>query len=467
MNKPLESIFTWTSIIGVMVLHFFYFQPAVSPLFDSDGAIHVLMAQDFVFPDGLFFWGQNRLGSFIPMASYPFVSMGIPSLWVVSVVQVFLLIITFLNFSKGLSNLSKISLSLLLFLPYYHWWFLVSTGQPYIPQLFFLSLIYRLYEDNNPWGAKQWWTFTLYSLLSIWISDLAIVYIGLLALYIIFRDRTELKSKWTTHLLFQGSLAFLFLFFLIRVKQATTSSDEYQQLIGNPSEWIAVFSNVIEFYFREALTFKSHWGQSLGLILVIASTGIILFKNRSEIFKSPWFFITIACFLATVVSHWVFKNGLRYFSLPLAMLLIFSVLRLHKFKWGSTGLLFGLLLWSGSTLFLRNTLDRPTVFMPVTSEVKAFAKEMSYPAIGPYWTVYQYSAFVNPSPTVIADEYWNVRNRWDFETVLRKDSILIFKSEKLNVLSDTITIYKRSFKALSKEIQKGEVTARLYGPLPE
>ncbi len=444
---------------------FFYFQPALSPIFDSDGAIHVLMAQDFVFPQGLYFWGQNRLGSFVPLVSLPFVSLGIPAIWVVSCVQFFLLIGTFLNFAKGLSNLQKFSLSLLIFFPYYHWWFLVSTGQPYIPQLFFLSLIYRLYQDHNSWSARHWWIFTLYGLLSIWISDLAITYIGVIALFRLFRERKSLRSTYTTHLLFQGCISFLFLFFLLRVKAATTVSEEYQQLIGPPSEWASVFKNLTEFYLSEATHFSSYWATSLGIILIMTSVMLVFLKNIKLAWRSPWFVMTATILVATLVSHWVFKNGLRYFTLPLSLFVLFSLLwsnKMVKVKWG---LLFGLLALSTTSFLTRISMDSPTVFMPKTAEVKALAKEVNFSAVGPYWTVYQYAAFAHPSPDVIAENYWNVRNRWDFEKVLTKDSLLVFQSEKFMVLNDSLTIYNRPFKAISDPFNKGEIQARLYSPI--
>lgn len=465
MNKPLINPLIWTSILGVMVVHFIYFQPALSPIFDSDGAIHVLMAQDFVFPQGLYFWGQDRLGSFVPMVSQPLVLLGIPGIWVLSFIQFSLLIVTFLNFAKDLSSLQKLSLSFLIFIPYYHWWFLVSTGQPYIPQLFFLSLIYRLFQDYSSWSAKHWWTFTLYGLLSIWISDLAITYVAVLALYKVYTERKSLNTTWTTHLLFQGCTSFLFMFFLLRVKTATTVSEEYQQLIGPPSEWISVVKNLFAFYSSEATHFTEHWISSLGILLVMASLVLFFYQNLKRVFQNPWFLSTLTILIATVISHWVFKNGLRYFTLPLSLIVLFTLLGSKKRDFIQWGLFMGLLALSTSSFVNRVSLERPAVFMPKSVDVKSFAQKVNYPAVGPYWTVYQYAAYAHPSPDVIAENFWNVRNKWDFEKVLNQDSILVFKSEKYTVLKDSLTIYNRPYKAISGPKVEGEIQARLYAPV--
>ena len=43
----------------------------------SDHAIHILMADGFSFPHDLYYWGQDRLGSIIPIVGWFFYQFGV------------------------------------------------------------------------------------------------------------------------------------------------------------------------------------------------------------------------------------------------------------------------------------------------------------------------------------------------------------------------------------------------------
>lgn len=68
--------------ISIAIVSFFLFAPIYSNGYSSDNAIHVLMAYDFEFPTDLYYWGQDRLGSLIPMlAAIPVKLFGWSPIW--------------------------------------------------------------------------------------------------------------------------------------------------------------------------------------------------------------------------------------------------------------------------------------------------------------------------------------------------------------------------------------------------
>jgi hypothetical protein len=57
-------------IVIIFLLSFRAFSPATAFTLNSDEASHVLMAYDFRFPTDLYYWGQDRLGSLVPLLAH-------------------------------------------------------------------------------------------------------------------------------------------------------------------------------------------------------------------------------------------------------------------------------------------------------------------------------------------------------------------------------------------------------------
>ena len=57
-------------------------------MIDSDQSIWILIARDPHFPDAFYFYGQDRLGSLLPLLAHLLVLTGIPALYAMTVVNV-------------------------------------------------------------------------------------------------------------------------------------------------------------------------------------------------------------------------------------------------------------------------------------------------------------------------------------------------------------------------------------------
>lgn len=60
-------------IIGLIsIISFRFYSALYYPALNSDNAVTVLMIHYFKLPDDLYFWGQDRLGSLIPLLGQVF-----------------------------------------------------------------------------------------------------------------------------------------------------------------------------------------------------------------------------------------------------------------------------------------------------------------------------------------------------------------------------------------------------------
>ena len=59
-KSQLKTIITIGLITLFFIVSFRAFALYTTPAFNSDNAIHVLMAQDLKLPDDLYYWGQSR-----------------------------------------------------------------------------------------------------------------------------------------------------------------------------------------------------------------------------------------------------------------------------------------------------------------------------------------------------------------------------------------------------------------------
>ena len=81
------TYFFYGFLFLLMALSWKYFQAANSVMFDSDQAVWVLLAESPHFPDAWYFYGQNRLGSLLPLMAHLLVGLGLEALVAVSLMN--------------------------------------------------------------------------------------------------------------------------------------------------------------------------------------------------------------------------------------------------------------------------------------------------------------------------------------------------------------------------------------------
>ena len=107
-------------IIGLIVLLSFRFYSSLFyPVLNSDNAVTILMIHYFKLPNDLYFWGQDRMGSLIPLiGQIPFKIFNLSALTSESITHYTILLLGFLAFSTFIkSRFYKVIFAIIWFFP--------------------------------------------------------------------------------------------------------------------------------------------------------------------------------------------------------------------------------------------------------------------------------------------------------------------------------------------------------------
>ena len=432
-----------------------YFQTLFGPMIDSDQSIWILIARDPHFPDALYFYGQNRLGSLLPLLAHLLVLTGIPALYAMTFVNVLIQCTTAFLIARisGSRSTGWIMGSLLLFPP----WTLYNLGMighPYTTQLFLWTCILWLMGQGREWSVRKGLLLVTLCLLSIWTSELSLLFLPLIAAALWFGQRLRDVKIWLwssgAMLLGVGGL------FLIKMKLPGSGSSFLS--FADAAEMRANLDGCVE-------VFRYFWNKGtlgpwvMGLLLLLTGLSWIISK-KTALSKLTLGFGLMAL-LFTIWSEWVFLNdsGIRYWALPLVLILLATLLnkgrmvRVLRMLWLSAVLWAG---WDSSHYAVegfRFTPDRPS-----RAEIKEIAEKIDGHVLADYWSLYLLRVF-DPKLKVSHPEPWAVRDLWNWEEVVQADSIWCVNlpcEERWVVRSDTL------IPAAVKEIQMGQIRARLY-----
>jgi hypothetical protein len=378
LKSKLKTLITIGLISLFFLISFRAFALYRVPIFNSDNAVHILMAQDLNLPEDLYYWGQNRLGSLLPILSYCGVRIfSLSPIVAVSYVHYLLLLIGFLSFSSILSsNFSKLTLALVWFLPAVTFTSTIEAVQPYTPQfatigcaLAFINQL-NIYKNSIFWQRGLLIIGSLISLcLSLWISEQSII-IVLIVGYLIRRkcivlNSLEKKSKYLNrsenrsgnkfkklnsinvranlvqHLSYSKIFNFTTLIgvaFIVTAKVSAAPSYGIFKINSLATTWV-VFRSVMKLIIQSITFSIDNWLLSfysiacLGLASFLIAISMIWiqkkwtknFKFRTAIHRAfdsdlKWSVLfgvnTIGSFLLLIISEWVYRNeiNIRYFS---------------------------------------------------------------------------------------------------------------------------------------------------------
>lgn len=321
---------------------------AAYDLYNSDTAIHILMAQSLHFPDSFYYWGQNSLGSLVPMLSYPFVSiLPLPPIVTVSMIQLVLLALTWWFFAQSVrSVLAQIMLGLVVFLPPFVFAEASLVGQPFTGQLFLLGASIYLFRKAEAQGdAKLIFLFAgLSAGLGLWLAELhSLVLVGTGLYFLVRTSKLDLEKRWPvsfswdfkwrtrfTPILWGLLVAFVFVIIakainhnlayegpLISTQLGESFALLFEKLwnslsFGVFSLWTSLFTwlGLISF---GLLTYHAIKAPKLTLGVTLVLTGVL---------------VTLYC----AMSNWVFINQLlpRHFSLAYILIAIGGILFLNQ-----------------------------------------------------------------------------------------------------------------------------------------
>jgi hypothetical protein len=354
-------ILATAAILVIFGLSFRAFSALLDPTLNSDNAIHVLMAYNFQLPQDFYYWGQDRLGSIVPMLAHALMKiLPIQPIVSVSIIQFSLLLFGFICFASLFKEtISRLIFAFVWFLPLYPYRALVTIAQPYGPQLAFIGfatvLTNRLLERHIHYSQLKQCSYlsgiVLSLFISLWISDFSIITIfSFLILGIALTIRgtrasqqlakpsvPEFKSLillWISVLVSSG----IGISFILFAKNNAARRRNYASF--NTFEQVAqILSHQIKIFF-ESILFQSNnlWFSIfniclLCLLIYIFSLSVLLIRdylsnrNRSLMIgyllkPSVWFYVflsnSIMGYPLLVLSQWVYSSenvfGSRYFT---------------------------------------------------------------------------------------------------------------------------------------------------------
>lgn len=305
-------------LLGLLFASLSVFSLWTWPSFNSDHAIHVLMMEDFQIPKDWYYWGQNRLGSFLPFVGSLLVHLGFSSLVAAGLVQALMLsAIAFLVYRLyGPSVWSIAALCALLF-PIFPFWMQISLGHPYVAQLLFGLLFLLLVKSYKQLRFSGWLSLGILAFLGIWSTELHLGF--LLAALIVYLPISR-QLKWQDWVplglgLMIGAL------FLYQAKAHAVDVKQYAQRFANGSQiqesfqtqWASILSllnctspkwfNTVLLYIELVLSFVLAWLGRRKRTAFLKQTKVLLLAG-------------LISFIMIHISHWNHLMGLpmRYFT---------------------------------------------------------------------------------------------------------------------------------------------------------
>jgi hypothetical protein len=342
VSKAVYRVISGVLVTLTFLLSFRVFAAHRNARLNSDHAVHILMAYDLKLPDDLYYWGQDRLGSVVPILGHLLLQvMPVRPIEAVAYVQYGLLLLGFLCLSSVFkTHLTRCLFALIWFIPLRPFRALVMIAQPYGPQFAFTGLALVLLNSvlNRPqmkgFGRHLRISLAVLCLfIALWISDLTLVLLLILSVMTLKQVDRQVKGglslsirdrlrNWFTpdviNILSTSLVGFIFLFV---AKQSASGQSGYGTF-SSPAQILEVISRLTVSAFQ-TLTFQvSSFFLSIHALLLIGLLGYAVYLSRKRIFsngESRWlplfFWNTALCLSLLPLLYWVYRNNvnLRYF----------------------------------------------------------------------------------------------------------------------------------------------------------
>ena len=414
------------STLGIVCIIFLSFRglaPQFLPGLNSDHAVHILMTYDLQLPHDLYYWGQDRLGSLVPIIGHVLQKLlPLSPVEAVGLVNYGALIVAYLCFASFLTHaLSRVLLAAAFFLPLRFYVDLLQSGQPYAAQfaglgLATIGLRWLLFQWSRVtiWQRRLGMILTLGSMtISLWMSDFSIVYLGIvlgaIAHYLVLQlpaEQRQLRYPWMRldTITLGGSIALGILF--LRFAKASASHSGNYSKFNSPAELADLLGRMGN-SFAKHLRFEglSIWFSlaAYGSVAVTACVLYVIWRYRQSILKhsaqgttiwlGSWGLAAGVSMTILLLSNWVYhpeEITQRYFVVVYVLCWL-TVLRLTELipqqaRLMLVALLITLVVVSSMTLPPRLfALKSPRPMVVTLTKLKPLA-----PAgfIGEYWHAY-------------------------------------------------------------------------------
>ena len=466
----MKKILYYAIIAFIFLLSFYFYSSLFYPALNSDNAISILMVHYFKLPHDLYFWGQDRLGSLIPLiGQIPFKIFGLSALVSESITHYGILLAGFLAFSTFLKSLFyKIVFAMVWFFPPMH---LIDVTQFYFGIHYSLIAIvcYLLtlftkerIRQNSVVMNLMLLIIILITILVVWVSDMALVSViilfGIQLFYYLKENKLSGIVFKKPYLYYASGGIIIGYIFIHYAKSTAFNSQNYTALgdLGSIIQTLLFFIKTITdmLLFKSNETFTSIY--SYLVILLILLSVFLLPKMKINDLTRKWalFFLldAIILFSAIILSKWTLVNNVprRYFTctyiaFSLAMLMLFDNLVVNK---TATHLLKSLLiitvLIGGAGTIYNLKYIWPKTLTPMVKVVGEFQQLGNIGVIADYWNSYITSC---TSPESIKatphDQTLSVRNPEMVDEVFEQPNLYLIKDMWLDSFPDTINQFGR------------------------
>jgi hypothetical protein len=484
MTETLKKCWHYPIIAMVAALSFYFLSPLTSYIFHSDIAIHVLMTYDLRLPSDLYYWGQDRLGSAVPVLGHLIYKIfHLSPVLSASLSQYFFLMVGYFSFASLLkTKFSKIIFAIAWFFPPIIFQELIQLGQPYGAQSCFIGLaVVSLRRTQKPGtiGTRRETVFFFLGIsaimISVWISDLSIV---ALALFVpLFAKWYKNRSRVT--IILNGILLIAVVFsgvlFIHYARGVRPRSDDYSthifggraEILSNISSRARAVADALLFHCGDVLLSCYGVVITAGLIILV----ILFFRKKGQPDENrDWrIFFLLFSFICTSLlfsSYWVFHNfsANRYFT-PVYFAGNIAVLMTLETISGSgrNGLQ---LLFFLAALFAAASSVAPHYNAGTSKEkfsrLEEFRKLGRIGIIGTYWRSY-YIAAADPENIVATPhegEY--IRCPYCVDSVMERPVIYLVQDDWLDSLPRTVLQFGKKLRRVEEPHKINGLTIAAY-----
>ncbi len=465
----IKKVAYYSTLLIIILISFRIYSSIYYPGLNSDNAVTILMVHYFQLPDDLYFWGQDRMGSIIPLvAQIPNKLFSISALYSEAIAHYLILIIGFFAIASFFkTHFVKLLFALMLFLP--------PSKEIEVTQLTLsiqymflfigMYLVLLVKAENKIIHLKQHlilFLFVLSMIIAVWDSDLAIVsvsiFISLYLLYLI-KDtsiRFLFKNIVSYYIIFGLLLGFLF----ITYAKSTSPIKNNYALLCNPNEILKTLSilfstlkDIFLFNIKETLTSVYSYLALFTVILMMVFVRKVKFTNTITKRLLVFFILDLfVVFIVIIVSKWTLLNGvpMRYFnctyiSAIIVFLLLFENLDLINIKLNIVkySLLITVLVGSFGAIYTQVFVwYKP--YKPYSEYVSELNKLGKIGIVGEYWNSYICS--INDPENIKSNPHDKscVRNLKLVDEVFKQKKIYLIKDMWLDSYPDTILQFGRT-----------------------
>lgn len=442
-NHSLTRYFLYLISLLAGVCSFYYYGPLNYHFFNSDQAVQVLMTTSFEWPADAYYWGQNRLGSFLPILGVPIYKLfGIHPIWVLGILNFAFILISYWVIQPYLKSIwGNLLVVGILFFPHPTYIYLNLIGHPYAGQILCLTLsIHYFIRFKNSFlesferpTTKVYWQLIIsifFSILSIWINELStMVYLGyFLTLYPIkigsdlffiyaLKEWKNLIKLWVS---FIASLIFGIAFILYSKANSYTDPSYGRIFITTISTIIEQGKNLINQIL--SILFLSNHHSIFQCVFYYSFAGIVLLilkkkKGYDVVFKT----LLVSSILLFFV-YWNYRSNFdaKYYIPIYVGAFVWLAYHINSFSKSTQFILFLML---AIPLYLSNT-DYISITRNNKNTLQMFEQADAIPdgiAYGEYWDVYRLSGATAGRIQGISKNEWDFRNRHKINSLLTYD----------------------------------------------